>query len=50
VFSITGQLVKRFDAEVNGYQYNVNDLTNGIYLVKITDENRNAKTIKLVKQ
>lgn len=50
VFSITGQRVRSFDGQMDGAEYNVSDLTNGIYLVKVTDENRHEKTMKLIKQ
>jgi glycosidase len=50
VFSITGQLVKSFTAQADGYQFPINDLNNGLYLVKATDENSHEKTMKLIKQ
>ncbi len=50
IFSITGQLVKSFENQVSGYQYNVSDLKNGMYMVKIVDENNRVKTTKLLKQ
>ena len=50
IFSITGQLVKSFANQVSGYQYNVSDLKNGMYMVKIVDENNRVKTTKLLKQ
>ena len=50
VYSITGQMVKRFQGQIDGGQYNVSDLKSGLYLVKITDENRREKTLKLIKE
>jgi hypothetical protein len=50
IFSITGQLVKSFANQISGYQYNVSDLKNGMYMVKIVDENNRVKTTKLLKQ
>ena len=50
VYSITGQRVKSFSGQTDGYQYNVSDLTSGLYLVKISGENRRHKTVKLIKE
>ena len=50
VFTITGQRVKTFVGQMDGSEYNVSDLTNGVYLVKVSDENGNAKTMKLIKE
>jgi hypothetical protein len=51
IFSVTGQLVKAFKgAQFEDYQYDVADLTKGVYLVKATDENSHTKTMKLIKQ
>ncbi|MDI1316181.1 alpha-amylase family glycosyl hydrolase [Flavobacterium sp.] len=51
VFSITGQMVKSFDAiSSENYQFDINDLSNGVYLVKAIDANNSAKTMKLIKQ
>jgi hypothetical protein len=51
VFSITGQLVKSFNAiSSEGYQFDINDLNRGVYLVKAFDVNNSSKTMKLIKQ
>jgi len=51
VYSLTGQLVKSFDTVANeDHQYNVSDLNNGLYLVKVTDINNREKTMKFIKQ
>jgi 1,4-alpha-glucan branching enzyme len=50
VFSLTGQLVKRFNAMAEGAEFNISDLTNGLYLVRATDESNHEKTMKLIKQ
>ena len=51
VYSITGQIVKSFESiSSQNYQFDVNDLTNGVYLVKAIDENNRSKTMKLIKQ
>jgi 1,4-alpha-glucan branching enzyme len=50
VFSITGQLVKSFTAQADGYEFPIGDLNNGLYLVKATDESNHVKTMKLIKQ
>ena len=51
VYSITGQLVKSFGNSISEeHQFDVNDLSNGVYLVKATDSNNSSKTMKLIKQ
>jgi hypothetical protein len=51
VYSITGQIVKSFDnIPSENYQFDVNDLSNGVYLVKAIDSNNISKTMKLIKQ
>lgn len=52
IYSITGQLVKSFQNNINSieYQYNIEDLKSGIYLVKAVDANAQTKTIKLIKR
>ena len=51
VYSITGQIVKSFDnIPSENYQFDVNDLSNGVYLVKAIDNNNSSKTMKLIKQ
>ncbi|MEM0541659.1 alpha-amylase family glycosyl hydrolase [Flavobacterium sp. j3] len=51
VYSVTGQLVKSFDSiSTENYQFDVNDLNRGVYLVKIVDANNNTKTTKLIKE
>jgi glycosidase len=50
VFSITGQLVKSFEKKSNDYEFNIGDLRNGVYMVKVTDENNREMTMKLIKQ
>jgi hypothetical protein len=51
VYSLTGQLVKSFTKTYSiDYQYDVNDLNTGIYLVKAINENNQSKTMKLVKK
>ncbi len=50
VYSITGQLVKSFESQSSGFQYNISDLKEGVYLVKILDTNNRLKTTRLIKQ
>lgn len=51
VYSIAGQLVKSFDNITSDhYQFDVNELSNGVYLVKAVDANNSSKTMKLIKQ
>lgn len=50
IFSITGQLIKSFDANQSaGYQFSINDLNQGLYIVKTFDENNGMKVLKLLK-
>ena len=50
IFSVTGQLVKTFENQSAEYQFNISDLTKGMYLVKVTDHENHEKTMKLIKQ
>jgi hypothetical protein len=51
IYSVTGQLVKQFNGSFdNNYNYNIEDLTNGIYLVKVMDIYNNEKSLRLIKQ
>lgn len=51
IYSLTGQLVKSFTETYSSeYHYYINDLKTGIYLVKVTNENNQNKTMKLVKK
>lgn len=51
IYSITGQLVKEFKGGFNSdYTYSIDGLNQGIYLVKVTDENDNHTSIKLIKR
>ncbi|MET3025091.1 alpha-amylase family glycosyl hydrolase [Flavobacterium sp. UW10123] len=50
IYSITGQLVKTFNTNGNTeYQFSVNDLTSGLYLVKTFDENNKVRVVKFIK-
>jgi len=50
VFNVTGQLVKHFEAQAEGFQYPVGDLRSGLYLVRVTDESNRQKTLKFIKE
>ena len=51
VYSLTGQLVKSFKSNLSSEsQFEISDLNNGIYLVKVKDTNNREVTLKLVKQ
>lgn len=50
IFSITGQLVKSFNGLSNNNQYDISELNQGVYLVKILDTNQQEKTMRLIKQ
>ncbi|MDI1303888.1 MAG: T9SS type A sorting domain-containing protein, partial [bacterium] len=50
VFSITGQLVKSFNtSQTVSYQYAVNDLNKGLYIVKAYNENNEVQVMKFLK-
>ena len=51
IYSMTGQLVKNFKNNFNNEtQFEIGDLNNGIYLVKVTDTSDREVTLKLVKK
>ncbi len=51
IYSITGQLVKSFNAnQSKENQFQINDLNQGIYIVKALNENNEVKELKLLKQ
>ena len=51
IFSITGQLVKTFDAnQSEGHQYIISDLNQGFYIVKAYDENNGIQVLKFIKE
>lgn len=50
IYTITGQLVKTFDKQNSNYNYSISELNNGVYLVKVVDENNYQQTIKIIKE
>jgi 1,4-alpha-glucan branching enzyme len=51
IYNLTGQLVKTYlGLHSDSFQFDSDDLSNGVYLVKATDVYNNEKTMKLVKQ
>jgi glycosidase len=51
IYSLTGQLVKSFNAnQSKDHQFIINDLNKGVYFVKVTNENKEVKVLKLLKQ
>ncbi len=49
IYSTTGQLIKKFDGSFDSeYTFKIEDLNNGIYIVKVADENQNEKSFKLI--
>lgn len=50
VYNITGQLVKSFKNKFSDELISVSDLENGVYLVKVIDNNNNHATKKFIKQ
>lgn len=51
VFSITGQMVKRFEADFDtNYRFDISELNKGIYFIKVKDVNNREKLLKLIKK
>lgn len=50
IYSLTGQLVKTFDNTSAYTTYDVNSLTTGMYLVKVTDTENRQSTLKLIRK
>jgi len=51
IYAITGQLVKSFKGDLSKEnQYPINDLKQGLYIVKAWNNNNKFKSIKLLKQ
>ncbi len=50
VYSVTGQLVSSYKDSNVSQQFDISALNQGVYLVKIFDNNNNEKTMRLIKQ
>jgi hypothetical protein len=51
IYSVTGQLMKSFNGnQAAAYQFNVSDLSNGVYVVKAYDDNEELQVMKFVKK
>ena len=51
VFNSIGQVVKEFKGSFEAnYAYEISDLSQGIYIIKITDYNNNQSSMKLIKK
>jgi len=51
IYSITGQLVKTYNkSQSKDHQYSISDLDNGMYFVKIYNEENQLKVMKFIKQ
>jgi glycosidase len=51
IFAITGQLVKSFHKnQTADHQYSISDLVNGMYLVRVYNDENQIKVMKFVKQ
>lgn len=50
IYSMTGQLIKTFENQPDNYQYPISDLNQGVYFVKVSDDNNHNQTLKLIKQ
>ena len=51
IYNMIGQLVKEFKGDFGtNYNYGINELTTGTYLVKVVGEDNKASTLKLIKQ
>ncbi|MFM7017634.1 alpha-amylase family glycosyl hydrolase [Flavobacterium sp.] len=50
IYTLTGQLVSGFDKQNANYKYSISELNNGVYLVRVFDENNFQQTIKIIKE
>jgi hypothetical protein len=51
IYTVTGQLVKSFATDASlDFQYSVNDLKPGLYIVKALNDNNEAQVIKFIKK
>lgn len=50
IYSITGQLVKSFSSASINDSFSIEDLTKGVYIVKVSDVNNREKTLRLIKE
>ncbi|WP_035759849.1 alpha-amylase family glycosyl hydrolase [Flavobacterium tegetincola] len=51
IYNLTGQLVKEFKGSFDSsHSYSIDGLTDGVYLVRITDANNNQSSMKLIKR
>jgi 1,4-alpha-glucan branching enzyme len=50
IYNVTGQLVKSYNNKFSDELLSISDLQNGVYLVKVIDNNNNQATRKLIKQ
>jgi len=51
IYSVSGQLIKTFNKpHGKDYQYSISDLSNGLYFVKIYNEDNQTKVMKFIKQ
>lgn len=51
IYSVTGQLMKSFNgSQAASYQFNVSDLSNGVYVVKAYNDNEELQVMKFVKK
>nr|WP_315157877.1 alpha-amylase family glycosyl hydrolase [uncultured Flavobacterium sp.] len=51
IYSVTGQLVKTFNkSKGKDHQYGINDLDNGLYFIKLINEDNQVKVMKFIKQ
>ncbi|SDX02073.1 alpha-amylase family glycosyl hydrolase [Flavobacterium degerlachei] len=51
IYSVTGQLMKSFNgSQAASYQFNVSDLSNGVYVVKAYNDNEELQVMKFVKR
>ncbi len=50
IYNVTGQLVKSYNNKFSDELLSISNLQNGVYLVKVIDNNNNQATRKLIKQ
>lgn len=49
IISMAGQLIKTFEGTPSDFQFPISDLQNGIYIIKVQDQDNQFSSLKLIK-
>jgi hypothetical protein len=49
IISMAGQLIKTFEETPSDFQFPISDLQNGIYIIKVQDQDNQLSSLKLIK-